>query len=163
MVILVDTNIFMDIIANREPYAEYAKEILEKCAKIEVIGIMAAHSIPNLFYILRKDFSQKERRDLLKNLCSVFRISDLNEKKILEALDNEQFLDFEDCLQEECAVEELADYIVTRNPNDFTQSRVQVIAPDEFLSVIRVVDFGSLPLIYPCSIASSSSIVFTIP
>lgn len=33
MVILVDTNILMDIIANREPYAEYGKRILEKCAK----------------------------------------------------------------------------------------------------------------------------------
>ena len=136
MVILVDTNILMDIIANREPYAEYGKQILEKCAKREVIGIMAAHSFPNLFYILRKDFNQKERRDLLKKLCSIFRISDLNRKKILAALENNEFLDFEDCLQEECAVEEIADYIVTRNPNDFTKSRVQVIQPDEFLHLL---------------------------
>ena len=42
MVILVDTNILMDVIANREPYAEYGKRILEKCAKREVAGIMAA-------------------------------------------------------------------------------------------------------------------------
>lgn len=35
-------------------------------------GIMAAHSIPNLFYILRKDFSQKERRALLRNLSGYF-------------------------------------------------------------------------------------------
>ena len=131
MVILVDTNILMDIIANREPYAEYGKNILEKCAKREVIGIMAAHSIPNLFYILRKDFSQEERRALLKNLCSIFRISDLNTKKILAALDNDKFIDFE-----ECAVEEIADYIVTRNPDDFVESRVKVIQPDEFLNLL---------------------------
>ena len=136
MVILVDTNILMDIIANREPYAEYGKNILEKCAKREVIGIMTAHSIPNLFYILRKDFSQEERRALLKNLCSIFRISDLNTKKILAALDNDKFIDFEDCLQEECAVEEIADYIVTRNPDDFVESRVKVIQPDEFLNLL---------------------------
>ena len=136
MVILVDTNILMDVIANREPYAEYGKKILEKCAKREVTGIMAAHSIPNLFYILRKDFSQEERRTLLKNLCSIFRISDLNTKKILAALDNDKFLDFEDCLQEECAVEEMAEYIVTRNPDDFIKSRVKVIQPDEFLNLL---------------------------
>ena len=136
MVRLVDTNILMDIIANREPYAEYGKNILEKCAKREVIGIMAAHSIPNLFYILRKDFSQEERRALLKNLCSIFRISDLNTKKILAALDNDKFIDFEDCLQEECAVEGIADYIVTRNPDDFVESRVKVIQPDEFLNLL---------------------------
>lgn len=136
MVILVDTNILMDVIANREPYAEYGKKILEKCAKREITGIMAAHSIPNLFYILRKDFSQEERRTLLKNLCSIFRISDLNTKKILAALDNDEFLDFEDCLQEECAVEEIADYIVTRNPDDFIKSRVKAIQPDELLNLL---------------------------
>lgn len=98
-------------------------------------GIMAAHSIPNLFYILRKDFSQEERRALLKDLCSIFRISDLNTKKIMAALDNDKFFDFEDCLQEQCAVEEVADYIVTRNPDDFIESRVKVIQPDELVSL----------------------------
>lgn len=134
MVILVDTNILMDVIANREPYAEYGKRIL-KCAKKEVTGIMAAHSIPNLFYILRKDFSQEERRASLKDLCSIFRISDLNTKKIMAALDNDKFIDFEDCLQEQCAVEEVADYIVTRNPDNFIESRVKVIQPDELVSL----------------------------
>lgn len=136
MVILVDTNIFVDVIADREPYAEFAKRIMEKCARREITGIMAAHSIPNLFYILRKNFSQEERRALLKNLCTVFRISDLNAQKILAALDNEAFSDFEDCLQEECAVEAVADYIVTRNPNDFANSRIKAIQPDAFLKLL---------------------------
>ena len=127
MVVLVDTNIIIDALANREPYADNAKKILEKCAAREVTGILAAHSIPNMFYIFRKNFSQDERRFLLKNLCN------LNAKKILAALENEKFVDFEDCLQEECAVESMADYIVTRNPADFANSRVKVILPEEFL------------------------------
>ena len=129
MVVLVDTNIIIDALANREPYADNAKKILEKCAAREVTGILAAHSIPNMFYIFRKNFSQDERRFLLKNLCNIFKISDLNAKKILAALENEKFVDFEDCLQEECAVESMADYIVTRNPADFANSRVKVILP----------------------------------
>ena len=133
MVILVDTNIIIDALANREPYADDAKRIMEKCAAREITGILAAHSIPNLFYILRKNFSQEERRFLLKNLCEIFQISDLNEKKIVAALENNAFSDFEDGLQEECAVEAMADYIVTRNPADFKHSRVKVILPDELL------------------------------
>lgn len=136
MVVLVDTNIIIDALANREPYADNAKKILEKCAAREVTGILAAHSIPNMFYILRKNFSQDERRFLLKNLCNIFKISDLNAKKILAALENEKFVDFEDCLQEECAVESMADYIVTRNPADFANSRVKVILPEDFLKKI---------------------------
>ena len=42
----------------------------------------------------------------------------------MSAINNEQFLDFEDCLQEECATAETVDYIVTRNLADFKQSRV---------------------------------------
>ena len=116
-----------------EPCADNAKKILEKCAAREVTGILAAHSIPNMFYIFRKNFSQDERRFLLKKLCNIFKISDLNAKKILAALENEKFVDFEDCLQEECAVESMADYIVTRNPADFANSRVKVILPEKFL------------------------------
>lgn len=37
-------------------------------------------------------------------------------------------------------VEAMADYIVTRNPNDFVKSRVKVIQPDEFLSMLKVND-----------------------
>ena len=70
-------------------------------------------------------------------MCNIFRISDLNAEKIISAIDNEEFSDFEDCLQEECAVEAVADYIVTRNPDDFKKSRVKVIASDEFMKLLQ--------------------------
>lgn len=133
MTILVDTNVILDILLKRELYADEARIIFTMCANREVTGYLAAHSIPNLFYILRKKYSQKERRIFLRNLCDVFYISDLNIDKILSAIDNETFEDFEDCLQEECAVEAEADYIVTRNPKDFQKSRVKVIGPSELI------------------------------
>ncbi len=136
MTILVDTNIILDVLMERKPYAESAKIIMTKCADREIIGYLAAHSIPNLFYILRKTYTIKERRRLIKNLCNVFRISDLNEKKILSAVENEEFPDFEDCLQEECAVEAMVDYIVTRNPNDYAKSRIKVVEPGEFVALL---------------------------
>lgn len=90
----------------------------------------------SLFYILRKAYSQKERRKFIKNLCDIFRISDLNAEKIMAAAENEDFSDFEDCLQEECAVEVMADYIVTRNPGDYKTSRIKVIEPGGFVKLL---------------------------
>ena len=136
MVILVDTNIILDVLLKREPYVNEAQIIMTKCANREIIGYLAAHSIPNLFYILRKFYTQKERREFIKNLCDIFRIADLNVEKILSAIDNEEFSDFEDSLQEECAVEVMADYIVTRNPADYKKSRVSVIEPTEFVKLL---------------------------
>lgn len=136
MRILVDTNVILDVLLKREPHTKAAQIIMTKCADREITGYLAAHSIPNIFYVLRKDYSQEERRKFIRNLCGIFRISDLNAEKIISAVDNEQFLDFEDCLQEECAVTEMTDYIVTRNPADFKQSRVKVIEPDEFVKLL---------------------------
>lgn len=73
-----------------------------------------------MFYNLKKDFSQEERRVLLKDLCSIFRISDLNTKKIMAALDNDKFFNFEDCLQEQCVVEEVADYVKVQTVSIFS-------------------------------------------
>lgn len=137
MTILVDTNVVLDILLEREPHAGEARFILSKCAKREVDGYLAAHSIPNLFYILRKAYSQKERRVFIKNLCDIFYISELNAKKIMLAAENEKFKDFEDCFQEECAVDVMADYIVTRNSDDFQKSRIKVIEPKNFVRLLK--------------------------
>ena len=137
MTILVDTNVILDILLKREPYAAASQIIMTKCADREINGYLAAHTIPNIFYILRKSYSLEERRRFVRNLCGIFHISNLNVEKILSAVENKGFSDFEDALQEECAVEATADYIVTRNPRDYEKSRVKVIGPDEFVKLIE--------------------------
>ena len=53
----------------------------------------------------------------------------------MNALDNANFKDFEDCLQDECAAAVHADYIITRNAKDFMYSRVKAVTPEEFLKL----------------------------
>jgi predicted nucleic acid-binding protein len=54
---------------------------------------------------------------------------------ILNALQNENFDDFEDCLQLECAKAVGAEYIVTRDPVDYASSDIPVISPHELISL----------------------------
>ena len=133
MRVLIDTNILADVLLGREPYYDIAYNILTLCADKKFFGYIAAHSIPNLFYILRTFMSKEERRAALKDICQIVKVEGIDSFKILSALDNEDFSDFEDCLQEECAVAVSADYIVTRNLKDFTSSRVPAILPNDFL------------------------------
>lgn len=102
--VLVDTNILLDYLLCREPYDQAARNIVVMCKQKKVLGCVAAHSISNMFFILRKTFSIEERRRLLKNLCELFEVEGIDKAKILEALEDENFSDFEDCLQMECAV-----------------------------------------------------------
>ena len=133
--ILVDTNILLDYLLIREPFYEDAEKIVHVCVEGTVKGCIAAHSISNMFFILRKDYDVKERREVLSSLCSIFDIEGIDKAKLLLGLQNEDFLDFEDCLQMECAKAYNAGYIVTRNLDDYKTSEVQAILPRDFLEL----------------------------
>lgn len=86
-----------------------------------------------MFFILRKDYDAKERRELLSNLCKIFDVEEIDKSKLLSGLQNEDFPDFEDCLQMECAKSYGAEYIVTRNVDDYKLSDVKVVLPKDYL------------------------------
>ena len=131
--ILVDTNVLLDYLLTREPFYEDAEQIVAACTEGKAQGCIAAHSISNMFYILRKDYSVKERREVLSDLCLIFDVEGIDRGKILEGLQNEDFSDFEDCLQMECAKSYRADYIVSRNVSDYVISEIKAIEPKNFL------------------------------
>ena len=130
---LIDTNVLIDYISHREPYYSTAFKIVDACDKSVFDGCIAAHSIPDIYYILRKSHTSAERREALRLMCKIFEVESLDKRKLVSALADESFTDFEDCLQSLSASEFRADYIVTRNPKDFARSAIPAITPDEFL------------------------------
>lgn len=70
---------------------------------------------------------------MLKNLWLVLRVTRASHDKVCDAISRGEFSDFEDCLQDECAQEVSADFIVTRNVDGFKYSCVKAITPEEFL------------------------------
>ena len=133
--ILIDTNVLLDYFLTREPFYEEAKKVILSCIDGNVKGCIAAHSISNMFFILRKDYNAKERREILYNLCKLFDVEGIDKSKLLAGLENEDFSDFEDCLQMECAKAYGADYIVTRNVSDYATSEIRAILPKNYLEL----------------------------
>ncbi len=136
MRILVDTNVLLDYLLDREPYAKESKKIIRACQQKKLSGYIAAHSITNIFYILRKNYTVEERRMILLDICSLFTVEGIDIYKLQNSLRNEVFSDFEDSLQEECAIASHADYIVTRNIKDFEKGVVPCIMPDKMCEII---------------------------
>ena len=118
MRILIDTNILIDFIVMRQPFYTDARRILLACDKKVLSGCMSAQAIPDIFYILRKDVSESDRRNILKRFCTILYVENLDRYKLLDALEDDSFKDFEDCLQFQCARSFHADYIITRNEKD---------------------------------------------
>ncbi|MDR0290270.1 MAG: PIN domain-containing protein, partial [Treponema sp.] len=63
-----------------------AGNILRLCFQQECKGYIAAHSITNIFYILRKQFSASERKEMLIELCEFIEVAGIQRKQIIDAL-----------------------------------------------------------------------------
>lgn len=132
MVVLIDTNVIIDFLITRQPFFESSAKVIEKCANGELSGYLAFHSIPNLWYILRK-VPEDKRRMWLVDICSFLKIVGVSHDEVLKAIRMVEFKDFEDCLQDRCAKSINAQYIITRNTTDFSGSDVPAILPEDFL------------------------------
>lgn len=134
MIVFIDTNILIDFLAKREPCYETVETILSMCADKKIDGYISAHSILDTLYILRK-LPLEYRRKKILDLCKIVGVVGDDSEKIINALNNLDFSDIEDCVQFECALFVGADYIITRNIKDFTSSTVKPITPEDFLNM----------------------------
>ena len=132
MRILIDTNVLIDYLAERQPFFPYAQQIIHACETELLEGCISAQSIADIFYILRRNINEKERRKILLALCDIFAVVGLNQQQIVAALKNDMFTDFEDCLQASCAKAFHAVHIITRNVTDFELSEIPAISPESF-------------------------------
>lgn len=133
MNVFLDTNILIDLLTKREPFYQNAVQIAKLNQEKIIRGYIAAQSFADIFFILRKEYSEEVRRRSLMDLFKTFSVVSLDAAKIKSALKNTAFKDFEDCLQAECAASCRANYIVTRNVEDFANSKVRAITPEELI------------------------------
>ena len=75
-------------------------------------------------------------RELLKtHLIKAVSVAAVDGDSISKALDAE-WSDFEDCVQYYVGESISANYIVTRNPEDFANEKIIVVTPEELLDII---------------------------
>lgn len=132
MRVLIDTNIIMDVLANREGFSEPASQLFKLCEVGQVQGIVYALSIANIAYIMRKELDREQIKDVIAKLDAIFTIADMKGDDFKKAA-KLPMDDFEDALQSVCATRLKADFIVTRNLKDFKNSKVMAIKPSELI------------------------------
>ena len=138
MKVLIDTNVALNYLSGRDdPYKEESEEIMRLCAEEQIEGYLAFHSLSTIWYVTRK-LPDDMRREWLKQLCQVLSIAGADNKAVLRAIENRNFKDFEDNLQDCCAQTVQADYIVTVNEKDYKNvSTVKALNPKEMLRIIN--------------------------
>ena len=131
--IFVDTNIVVDLIADRQPFSKYAIELFQKAEAKEIQLFTSSHSIATTHYLLKKYLEEKELRSVLYNLLDYLTVIAVDEDILKRGL-RSAHKDFEDSIQILCAsTVDNINCIVTRNTKDFKASEIPAFNPDEIV------------------------------
>ena len=131
----IDTNVLIDYICKREPFFIPAKSVFAACFMGKVDIVVSGLSIVNLLYICRKHNIAALKASLL-GLSQYIEIIDLPSIFVINGL-KPDWLDYEDFLQHETAIVSNCDCIITRNPGDFSMSRLPVYNASDFMLSLR--------------------------
>jgi predicted nucleic acid-binding protein len=131
--VFLDTDVILDFLLDREPFAHEAARILSLCDKKKISACSTALVFANAYYVLRKISSHKRVTEKLLLLSQWIEIIPSSKPAVVAALQSD-FGDFEDALQHFSTVESSAKIIITRNIRDYKKSALSVVTPAMFLS-----------------------------
>ena len=135
MKLLIDANILLDVLQNREPHVRESSVIWKLCETERAKGYVSALTFANLVYIMRKELEPKKIDEILQALSLIFEFVDFSVADLSHAAEL-RCDDFEDAIQSVTATRVHADYIITRNVRDFKRSKVIVFTPSELIARI---------------------------
>lgn len=130
MRVLVDTNVLLDFLQNRDPFAEYAKRLFERIDIGELEGFIAATIITNIYYIVHRISGINAAQDAIAQVLEDLYICPVD-REILEQAMILNFNDFEDAVQYACGIAHSVNAIVTRDASGFIDSEILVVLPQE--------------------------------
>lgn len=135
--IFVDTNVVIDFLGNRLPFADSAEDLFSLANEKKVELYVSAGSFDNIYYILRKIIGHAELIKSLNSFVKYINIVDLDAKSVMNALDS-KLDDFEDALQHECALKiKNIKAIVTRDRKGFARSIIPAMTVTDYLKTIN--------------------------
>ncbi|MCG2715175.1 MAG: PIN domain-containing protein [Candidatus Marinimicrobia bacterium] len=132
--IFIDTDIILDLLAERQPFYKNAAAIFTLIDRGKVKGFTSPIVFANLHYILSKQLSQKYAIQNLKKLRTLIKIVPVDERIIDLSLESD-FKDYEDAIQYNAAISAGISTLITRNIKDYKNPTITVCSPDEYLRV----------------------------
>lgn len=135
MRLMIDTNIFLDVLTRREPFFERAKAVLRLCEDKKVQGFLPASSVTDIFYLIRRQLHSTDLAyQALGSVLDIAKVLTVTNEDVLNAYLT-RAADFEDCLLAVCAKSNQCDAIVTRNKKDFLPFGITLLSPEELLAL----------------------------
>jgi predicted nucleic acid-binding protein len=129
---LVDTNVVLDVLLDRQPHVEGSAAVWDAIETGHSRGFLAAHAITTIHYLVRKQLGLARAKRTVSSILRVFEIATVDGVVLQEALQL-ALPDFEDSVTAAAAQHAGCDFIVTRDPKGFRGSPIRPLTPEAFL------------------------------
>ena len=131
--ILLDTDVLIDVALDRRPYSDSASELLDRIEHGTEAAYIAWHSVSNLYYVVAPALGGASARDFIVELTRFVAVATTDTDGVRYAA-KLPMADFEDAMQVAAARACGARHIVTRNVRDYERSPIRAVDPQEALS-----------------------------
>lgn len=134
---LIDTNVVVDVLQQRQPWCESGNAIFLAAANHVIDGCLTAKEIADIHFFARKQFRDQDNvdaqaRNVVAKLMSLFEVIDTLSADCQTAIgiDNN---DYEDAIMIASAQRAGVECIITRNPDHYRAAQIPIYDPDDFL------------------------------
>lgn len=135
---LLDANIVLDYLLQRQPWYPNAKALFlaERQEKVDLY--VSTNTVATLHYLIRKKDSKKKALAKIAMLLQRLRLADVTVAVITCALSLD-LDDLEDGIQAGAAIEAGIPVLVTRNPKDFGRiESLQILSPEVAVAALNL-------------------------
>jgi predicted nucleic acid-binding protein len=133
VIVLLDTDILIDLALDRTPHAEPAASLLDALEQRPGTAFVAWHSLSNFYYLVSPTRGKHQTKDFLLDMMRFVQVAPTTTESLLYA-GTLALSDFEDAMQVAAAVACQASVIATRNLRHYARSPVQAANPDGVLA-----------------------------
>jgi len=136
MRVLLDTDVVLDFVLRREPFAEPAAALFQLYRRGDIDCYVSGITIVNVFYVTRKLKGINVAKLAVEGLLAALMVCPIDQN-ILNDARRLPFSDYEDAVQHACAAAGGLDAIVTRNLEDYKNATLPVFTPADFLGRLK--------------------------
>ena len=137
--ILVDLNVVLDVLFDRQPHARAAESLWRAVEAGRIEALLPAHGLTTAYYLAARHRNAAFARRIVQDLMALFGVATVDEGVIRRALALE-WPDFEDAVCAAAAEGSGCEAIVTRDPEDFRGSPIDVMDPGTAVARLDQVD-----------------------
>ncbi|MBA2512385.1 MAG: PIN domain-containing protein [Rubrobacteraceae bacterium] len=136
MNVLFDTNVVLDALLDRDPWAEAAVALFDRVESGDLVGHLGATTVTTVHYIASRNVGANAAEEMMRDLLRLFEVAPVN-RAVLEGALGLGFTSFEDAVLHEAGRLVGAGALTTRDPEDFLKASLRLYAPDALVAALN--------------------------